>query len=279
MNIFTKISELKEHLSKIKENGSTIGFVPTMGALHAGHLSLLRQAKQENDTSICSIFVNPLQFNNSEDFRKYPKPIENDIDILSSVNCDILFNPSEKEIYPEPYNTIFNFNDLDKYMEGAFRPGHFNGVAVVVKRLFDIIEPDNAYFGEKDFQQLTIIKYLVKTHTIPVNIVACPIVRETDGLAMSSRNTRLTSEERKVAPLIYQILSEVKRIYKSKTIEEIKRFVEDNLHKFQPMKLEYFEIVNIETLEPVSVVDDSSSCIACIAVYVGNIRLIDNIKF
>ena len=279
MNVFTKIVEIKEYLSKLRANGLTIGFVPTMGALHEGHLSLLRKAKQENDICICSIFVNPLQFNNIEDLIKYPRPIEKDIDILTSVNCAILFNPSEKEIYPEPGNTIFDFGGLDKYMEGASRPGHFNGVAVIVNKLFEIINPNKAYFGEKDYQQLTIIKYLVKALNIPVKIVACPTLRESDGLAMSSRNLRLSSEERKVAPLIYSTLSEIKKMYKSNTIEDIKRFVKNSIHKCPLMKLEYFEIVNTETLVPVNVIDDSYSRIACIAVYLGNIRLIDNIKF
>lgn len=279
MNIFNKVVECKEDISKQKGNGITIGFVPTMGALHEGHISLLKKAKKENDISVCSIFVNPLQFNNIEDLRKYPKSIENDIHILSSVNCDILFNPSEKEIYPVPDNTIFDLGSLDKYMEGASRPGHFNGVAVIVKRLFDIIEPDKAYFGEKDFQQLAVIKYLVKTHTIPIEIIACPILREADGLAMSSRNIRLSSNERTAAPLIYNTLCEARKMHKSKTVEEIKRFVENSIHNCPLMKLEYFEIANTETLEPVNIIDDPSLCIACIAVYLGNIRLIDNIKF
>jgi len=280
MNVYNKITELKEYLSNLREKSLTIGFVPTMGALHEGHLSLLKKAKMDNDICVCSIFVNPIQFNNAVDFARYPNPIENDTHLLSSVNCDILFNPSEKEIYPEPDKTIYDLGTLDKNMEGAFRPGHFNGMAVIVKKLFDLIEPDKAYFGEKDFQQMAIIKYLVKSYNIPVEIIACPILRESDGLAMSSRNTRLSFEERKSAPLIYKTLIEAKEMYKSNIkVEEIKRWVGKSIQNCLLMKLEYFEIVNTETLEPINFIDDSFFCTACIAVYLGNIRLIDNIKF
>ena len=280
MNIYNKIIEIKEYLYKQRESGLTIGFVPTMGALHEGHLSLLKKARTENDICVCSIFVNPIQFNSSEDLKKYPRPIENDINLLSSVNCDILFNPTEKEVYPKPDNTIYDLGNLDKYMEGAFRPGHFNGVAVIVKKLFDITRPDRAYFGEKDFQQLAVIKYLVKSKNIPVEIIGCPIIREPDGLAMSSRNIRLSGDERKLAPLIYKTLSDAKKMFNSNvSIGEIKRQVEKYIYNCSLMKLEYFEIVNTGTLEPVNVINDPSSIIACIAVCLGNIRLIDNIKF
>jgi pantoate--beta-alanine ligase len=280
MKVFTIITELRKYISKSREKGLTIGFVPTMGALHEGHLSLLKKAKTDNDICICSIFVNPIQFNNSDDLKKYPRPIENDINLLSSVDCDILFNPSEKEIYSEANKTLYDLGTLDKYMEGTFRPGHFNGVAVIVKKLFDIIEPNKAYFGEKDFQQLAVIKYLVKSKNIPVKIIGCSIIREPDGLAMSSRNSRLSREEKKIAPLIYKTLSDAKKMFKSNNnVEEIKKHVKNCINNCPLMKLEYFEIVYTETLEPVGNLDNPTPCVACIAVYLGNIRLIDNIKF
>ena len=219
MQLFSKITEIKEFLSFQKKNSLKIGFVPTMGALHEGHISLLEKAKKENDICVCSIFVNPIQFNNNEDLKKYPRNIESDILYLKSVGCDVLFLPSEEEMYPEPDKTIYDFNGLDKYMEGTFRPGHFNGVAVVVKKLFDIVEPNKAYFGEKDFQQLSIIKYLTKALELPVTIVPCTTMRENDGLAMSSRNKLLTPEERNIAPIIYQTLNSAKKNYKNYSVE------------------------------------------------------------
>ena len=250
-----------------------------MGALHEGHISLLEKAKKENDVCACSIFVNPIQFNNSEDLKKYPRNIESDIIYLKSVGCDVMFSPSEEEMYPKPDKTIYNFNGLDKYMEGAFRPGHFNGVAVVVKKLFDIIEPDNAYFGEKDFQQLAIIKYLTKALNLPVTIVPCATMRESDGLAMSSRNKLLTAEERKIAPIIYQTLTHAKKNYRSFNIDELKKWVIAEIDSCSMLKTEYFEIVNKENIKPVLSINDIEKCIGCIAVHLGKVRLIDNIKF
>ena len=240
---------------------------------------MLNRAKKENDFCVCSIFVNPIQFNNSEDLKKYPRNIENDIIYLKSVGCDVLFSPSEEEMYPESDKTIYNFNGLDRYMEGAFRPGHFNGVAVVVKKLFDIIEPDNAYFGETDFLQLAIIKYLTKKLNLPVNIIPCSTMRESDGLAMSSRNKLLTPEERKIAPFIYQTLNIAKKNYKNYNVEEIKKWVTAEIDGNSIMKTEYFEIVNKKNLEPVSAFNEIENCIGCIAVNIGKVRLIDNINF
>jgi len=279
MEIFHGIYEIKEYVSLYKNQGATIGFVPTMGALHKGHIALIERAKKENNLCVCSIFVNPIQFNNKEDLTKYPRTIESDIKILDQVNCDILFAPSEKEIYPEPDSTIYDLGGLDKLMEGAFRPGHFNGVAVVMKKLFDIVEPHRAYFGEKDFQQLGIIKYFVKKNNIPVEVVPCPTIREPDGLAMSSRNALLTAEERKVAPLIYQTLEKAGEIYKLCSLEELKTYVVSEIESCPQMKIEYFEVVHSETLEPVNNFNEPAKCIACIAVYLGKVRLIDNIKF
>ncbi len=279
MKIFYKISEIKEYLLLQKALGVKIGFIPTMGTLHSGHLSLIRRAKADNLVSVCSIFINPLQFNNKEDLENYPKSLDSDIIKLESVNCDILFSPSEKEMYPEAENTIYDLCGLDKYMEGAFRPGHFNGVVVVVKKMFDIIEPLKAYFGEKDFQQLAIITNFVKKYHIPVEIIPCPTIREDDGLAMSSRNVRLLPAERKAAPLIYKTLYKAREMAPTSSIEKLKKWVINELKKDSLLKLEYFEIVDCESLEPVNNLAGHKKCIACIASYAGNVRLIDNINF
>jgi pantoate--beta-alanine ligase len=279
MKIFYKILEIKEFLSTQKKDNLKIGFIPTMGALHKGHTSLIEKAKQENDLCVCSIFVNPIQFNNTEDLKKYPRNLEKDISELTSVNCDILFTPSEKEMYPEPSNVIYDLDGLDKNMEGAYRPGHFNGVAVVVKKLIDIIEPNKIYFGEKDYQQLTILKNLVKKFKISTTIVPCATVRENDGLAMSSRNKLLTPEERKIAPLIYQTLTKAKNIYSKYNVNDLKSWVVAEINKCPLMKTEYFEVVDKDTLEPVSAFDKPERCICCVAVYLGKVRLIDNINF
>ncbi|NVN95319.1 MAG: pantoate--beta-alanine ligase [Bacteroidetes bacterium] len=278
MKIFETITETQLYLQKNKNDKNKIGFVPTMGALHQGHLNLVKQAKSENDIVVVSIFVNPIQFNNEEDLLKYPRTLQKDADLLQKVGCYIIFAPNEKEIYPEPDTTIYNFGLLDKVMEGKFRPGHFNGVAIVVKKLFDIVMPDNAYFGEKDYQQLQIIKSLVKQMNIPVNIIPCPIVREVDGLAMSSRNMRLTDEERKVAPFIYQILLQAKGKMNKLSPKEITQWVNRQIEIQPLLRMEYFEVVNATTLLPISNWDDCEHAIGCIAVFLGNIRLIDNIN-
>ena len=278
MEIFETITETQLYLQKNKNDKNKIGFVPTMGALHQGHLNLVKQAKSENDIVVVSIFINPIQFNNEEDLLKYPRTLQKDADLLQKVGCNIIFAPNEKEIYPEPDTTIYNFGLLDKVMEGKFRPGHFNGVAIVVKKLFDIVMPDNAYFGEKDYQQLQIIKSLVKQMNIPVNIISCPIVREVDGLAMSSRNMRLTDEERKVAPFIYQILLQAKGKMNKLNPKEITQWVNRQIEIQPLLRMEYFEVVNATTLLPISNWDDCEHAIGCIAVFLGNIRLIDNIN-
>jgi pantoate--beta-alanine ligase len=226
---------------------------------------------------VCSIFVNPIQFNNKSDLEKYPRETESDIEKLKKNGCDLLFMPSEEEMYPEPVTTVFDFDQLGKVMEGQYRPGHFNGVAIVVKKLFEIIEPDRAYFGEKDFQQLAIVRHMNKTLDKPVQIVACSTVREQDGLAMSSRNTRLTTGERALAPFIYQVLKGVKNNAGKQSVEELKRWVSNQFDKYPAMRLEYFEIVEMQTLTPIEKWNNSPNIIACIAVYLGNVRLIDNI--
>lgn len=254
-----------------------------MGALHRGHLSLINRANAENNISVVSIFVNPLQFNEKSDLDKYPRTIKEDSDKLKSAHCDVLFNPSTEEIYPkdpgkeETQNLPFNLEGLDTIMEGLHRPGHFQGVCVVVKKLFDIIEPAKAYFGEKDFQQVAIIKCMVKTLGLPVEVIACPIVRETDGLAMSSRNVLLNAEERKSASQIYAALSSAKEKRKNSSIADIKNWVEIQINKVPFLRLEYFEIVNSETLLPVQAWEETKRLRACIAVKVGAVRLIDNI--
>lgn len=277
MKILEKIKDTSDHLQEIRNGNISIGFVPTMGALHKGHLSLIKEAKKENGYVTCSIFVNPIQFNNKNDLQVYPRDINRDIKLLESAGCDFLFHPSETEMYPEPVNEVFDFGNLDKVMEGLFRPGHFNGVAVVVKKLFEILKPDRAYFGLKDYQQLVIIHKVVSDFKLSVEIVPCSTVREEDGLAMSSRNQLLSKTERMQAAMIYEALKMVKIQSGYLTINEIKRFIENLFLKTKTTKLEYFEIVDMYTLKPLTTWAQSSNVIACIAVYVGNVRLIDNI--
>jgi len=277
MEIFKTIGEIQNFLNGKKNKGLTIGFVPTMGALHQGHLSLVERSIEENDHTVCSIFVNPIQFNRKEDLLKYPRDTESDIQKLEESGCNTVFCPEVEEIYPESPTEYYDFGNLDKIMEGAFRPGHFNGVAVVVKRLFEIIKPDRAYFGEKDFQQLAIVQDMVRQLNIPVLIVPCSIVREKDGLAMSSRNQRLTENERKLAPFIYQTLKEAQERAKKSSVDELKNWVLKQFHAHKDFKLEYFEIVDMKTLLQVKTWSESENIIACIAAFLGNIRLIDNI--
>lgn len=277
MNIYYTISETQGFVNECRQKKIKIGFVPTMGALHLGHLSLIERAKAENDIVIASIFVNPIQFNNIEDLKKYPRTLEKDASLLQSIGCDAIFAPSEAEMYPEPDTSVYDFGMLDKVMEGKFRPGHFNGVAVVVKRLFDIVKPDNAYFGEKDYQQLQIIKAMVVQKNLAVNIIPCPIVREADGLAMSSRNIRLSPEERAAAPFIHKTLSEAKEKAKELSPVELTTWVLNQIQTQEMMKTEYFEIVDTSTLLAISEWNDSEHAIGCIALFLGNVRLIDNI--
>jgi len=255
-----------------------IGFVPTMGALHEGHLALVRQARRENEIVVVSIFVNPIQFNNSEDLEKYPRNLDYDLELLKEVGCDIVFAPETAEMYPEKPTETYHFGALETVMEGAFRPGHFNGVAVVVKRLFDLTKPTAAYFGEKDFQQLAVIRALVEQENLAVEIVACPTVREHDGLAMSSRNARLSEEDRRIAPQIQKILRDCRDLVDVFTPVQLKTFAEEQLKKIPRTKLEYFEIVNAKTLQPIEKWDDCPRRVACVAIWLGDVRLIDNVK-
>lgn len=283
MHIFSTINETKNYLKDLKKRGKKIGFVPTMGALHPGHITLLQKAKKENEIAVSSIFVNPLQFNDKKDLDKYPKTLEKDIESLKRANCDVLFTPSVEEMYPTladlpVSNKIIDLGTLDKIMEGKQRPGHFQGVCVVVKKLFEIVEPDKAYFGEKDFQQLAIIKHMTKSFGIPVEIIPCQTVRETDGLAMSSRNTLLSTEERKNASLIFKTLSAAKERSKTLSVTELQKWVEQEINKSHFLKLEYFDVVNAETLEPIAKWEEAKNIRACIAVKAGAVRLIDNIQ-
>jgi len=278
MKTFSSIKETISFLEQQKIAGKSIGFVPTMGALHEGHLALMRQAKKENDLLVVSIFVNPVQFNNADDLKKYPRTPEADTKKLERVQCDVLFAPDTEEMYPEEITVQYDFGGLDKVMEGAFRPGHFNGVAVVVKKLFDIINPDRAYFGEKDFQQLTLIKKLTVIEKIPVEIVSCPIVRETDGLAMSSRNRLLSAKERKIAPFIYKTLQEAKHRRNHICANPLRQMIINIFEGNKQFRLEYFDIVNDETLQPISQWNDKIGTVACVAVWLGSVRLIDNIR-
>jgi pantoate--beta-alanine ligase len=276
MESFSTVSGLQKNLNHIWSTGKSIGFVPTMGALHQGHLSLIEEAVKENDLTVCSIYVNPVQFNNQDDLKNYPREIESDIAKLQSAGCDLLFNPTDQEVFPEPVSETFDFGNLDKVMEGKFRPGHFNGVAIVVRRLFEIVKPTRAYFGLKDYQQLLIIHKMTRDAGLPVEIVPCPIIREENGLAMSSRNQRLSHSERKQAGLIYDTLQMVKIRSGFSTIRETIFYVEQQFKRKRNLKLEYFEIVDMYTLKPLQTWSESNTVIACIAVWVGKVRLIDN---
>jgi pantoate--beta-alanine ligase len=277
MLILETIKETTSRINKVKNKNHSVGFVPTMGSLHEGHLYLIREAKKNNDFVACSIFVNPIQFNNKTDLQKYPRDIDRDIALLQTAGCDLLFYPSENEMYPEPASEVFDFGNLDKVMEGKFRPGHFNGVAIVVKKLLEITIPDKAYFGLKDFQQLVIIQTMVDQLKLPVEIIPCPTMRESDGLAMSSRNQLLNPSDRKKAPMIFEALKQVKDRINNSTIQELKNYIEELFLETENTKLEYFEIVDMKTLEPAITVSKNNQLIACIAVYFGNVRLIDNI--
>jgi len=275
-----EVIETKEVLARtLRHYGDSrvsIGFVPTMGALHTGHISLVEQCRRENGIAVASIFVNPTQFNDTNDLANYPRTLEEDLDKLSSVGCDFVFVPSVEEMYPEKDTRVFDFGLLDKVMEGAHRPGHFNGVAQIVSKLFDAVQPDRAYFGEKDFQQLAIIRRMVAMMNIPVQIIGCPIVREADGLAMSSRNMRLTPEQRRNAPVIARTLFTIKEKIETMPLDELKKWVVEQIDSTSGLKTEYFEIVDRDTLQPVSQFK-GNALQACIAVHAGIIRLIDNV--
>jgi len=279
METFTSKNLFKDRLQSLKVQNKTIGFVATMGALHKGHLSLIDCAKNGNDVTAASIFVNPTQFNEREDFKKYPRNFDKDLDFLSKQGCDIAFTPSEEEMYPEPDNRQFDFGELQNVMEGAHRPGHFNGVTQIVSKLLEIIQPNKAYFGEKDFQQLAIIRELTKQLNLNTEIVGCPIIRETDGLAMSSRNKRLSPDERNNAALISKVLFRGKEMAGKKSVQNLKEWMKNQLNKNPYINVEYIEIANENNLQPIQSWKDAENIRAFAAAWVGNVRLIDNVKF
>ncbi len=280
MLIFNRQIDLKDHLKSISAPKTTIGFVPTMGALHQGHLSLMQQSLKENDFTVISIFVNPTQFNNPEDLAKYPRTLEHDMDKIKSVSDQVIvYAPSVDDIYKG--NTIsqsFDFDGLENQMEGRHRPGHFDGVGTVVKRLFEIVNPTNAYFGEKDFQQLQIVKKLVQKLKMPVNIIGRPIFREPNGLAMSSRNERLSASEKEKAAIIYKTLNQAKKQFGTKSAKQVSDWVKKSFDKQNDFRLEYFEIADESTLLPCIRKSKSKKYRAFIAVFVNEIRLIDTIS-
>ncbi len=279
MKVVKTISELKSLVKGFKQDNKVVGLVPTMGALHAGHKSLVDRARAENDIVVVSVFVNPTQFNNKQDLATYPRTEERDCALLEAAGCDVVFMPSVEEVYPEPDNRQFDLGAVAEVMEGAHRPGHFNGVAQIVSKLFAFVEPDHAYFGEKDFQQIAVIRKMVELEGFKLQIVACPIKREDDGLALSSRNVRLTPEQRQLAPNIYRILKESCTFAQSHTVAETEKFVVDSLNALPQMEVEYYSIVNALTMQPVSDWADASEITGCITVYCGEVRLIDNIAY
>ena len=279
MKVFNTVKELKNELASYRAEGKTIGLVPTMGALHDGHLSLVKRAKQECDIVVVSDFVNPIQFNNQHDLETYPRTLDEDVEKLRGVDCDYVFAPSVEEMYPTPSTDKYSFGILEEVMEGPRRPGHFSGVAVVVRRLFDIVEPQKAFFGEKDFQQLAIIKNLVQQINYDIEIVPCPIVRADDGLALSSRNKRLSPENRAKAPKIHATLSAATEKMNSMSVDEVKQWVMDVFTQDPAFEPEYFEIVEDVTLQPVASWDEAEGVVGCIAVWMDDVRLIDIIRF
>jgi pantoate--beta-alanine ligase len=279
MKLVHTVQELRAELDIQRRAGKKIGLVPTMGALHEGHASLVRRAVKENDIVVVSDFVNPTQFNDKNDLLKYPRTLEADCELLEKEGAAYVFAPSVEEVYPEPDTRQFSYAPLDTVMEGKYRPGHFNGVCQVVSKLFMMVEPDKAYFGEKDFQQLAIIREMVKQMNFPLEIVGCPIVRESDGLALSSRNARLSEEQRKQALEISQTLFKSQEYAASHTLEETQKFVEDGIAAAEGLELEYFEIVDGMTLQKIASWEDTDYVVGCITVFCGEVRLIDNIKY
>lgn len=279
MKVIKSIAEISEILSKLREEGKTIGLVPTMGALHQGHVSLVERSVQETDVTVVSIFVNPTQFNNPDDLKTYPRTLEKDLKLLLKASANLVFAPSENEMYPQPDTRIFKFGHLDQVMEGKNRPGHFNGVAQIVSRLFEIVNPHKAYFGQKDFQQVAVIKQMVNQLNLPVEIVPCPIIREEDGLAMSSRNMLLTPLQRKNVPLISQTLFKARNFVSKISVSELKKWVIDQINANSCLEVEYFHIVDDTTLESIQDWDQPNIKVGCITVQVGDVRLIDNIIF
>lgn len=277
MIVIEKIADLQAY---IKEKAAkSVGFVPTMGALHDGHISLITRCVAENDLCVASVFVNPTQFNDKADLERYPRTPEADCAMLEAAGCDVVFMPSVQEMYPEEDTRQFNFGSLETVMEGKYRPGHFNGVAQIVSKLFDAVQPHKAYFGEKDFQQVAIIRAMVEQLQYPIEIIACPIIREESGLARSSRNTLLTDEQRKKAALIAKVLAKSTTFVHSKSVSATIAWVEEQFKDDAEFRMDYYEIVDGNTLQSIQNWEDSAFIVGCIAVYCGKIRLIDNIHY
>lgn len=279
MIVVETVDKLRAFLAAARAEGKNVGLVPTMGALHEGHASLVQRSVAENDVTVVSVFVNPTQFNDKGDLERYPRTLDADCALLSSLGANYVFAPSEEEVYPEPDTRVFDFAPLDKVMEGVYRPGHFNGVAQIVSKLFMYVEPDRAYFGEKDFQQLAIIREMVRQLGFKLQVVGCPIVREKDGLALSSRNTLLTPEQRITALAISKTLFASLDYAKLHTLTETKQMVEQAIAGTEGLELEYYEVVDGNTLQPVASWDDTDYIVGCITVYCGKVRLIDNIRY
>ena len=281
MEIINSVKELKDKLYIHKSQKRSIGLVPTMGALHKGHISLVEKCSKENDITVVSIFVNPTQFNDKKDLERYPRTLEADCKLLGNIKVDIVFAPSVEEIYPEPDTRTFSYPPTDTVMEGKYRPGHFNGVCQIVSKLFDFVEPDKAYFGEKDFQQVAVIKAMVKDKKYNIEIIQCPIIRENDGLALSSRNALLTSQERLIAVNISKVLKNSIEYSLSHSLNETREWVINQINSTEGLKIEYYEIVDGETLNSIDKWEDSNYIVGCITVFCGStpIRLIDNIKY
>lgn len=279
MEVIRTVDGLRDRVRAARNAGRSIGLVPTMGALHAGHISLIQRARRENDVVVVSVFVNPTQFNNPDDLRTYPRTEEADCAKLREAGVDVAFIPTVEEVYPEPDTRQFDLGAVAEVMEGAMRPGHFNGVAQVVSKLFAMTEPDRAYFGEKDFQQIAVIRRMVELEGFDIDIVACPICREDDGLALSSRNVRLTDEQRAIAPAIHRTLASSVDWAAGHSLEETKRYVIDTVNSFPHMEVEYFEIADPLTMQPLTEWSEGKEAVGCITVYCGDVRLIDNIKY
>lgn len=278
MKVYNFIVDIQRFVEEKHNSGLKVGFVPTMGALHDGHLSLINRAKKENDIVVSSVFVNPIQFNNPTDLEKYPRTPELDIEKLKQAGCDAVFMPSVDEMYPEKVEDHYDFGDLERVMEGACRPGHFNGVAIVVRKLFEIVNPDRAYFGEKDFQQLAIIKKMVLNLNMNLEIVPCPIIRENDGLAMSSRNVRLNETERAIAPQIYATLNDAASHKPEMTPAELRQYALDKFAKIKEFDVEYVEITDEINLKSIENWNECEHARIFVALQLGPVRLIDNVR-
>ena len=282
MKVINKTSDLQAIIKQFKNDGKSIGLVPTMGALHKGHLSLVKNSISNNDITVVSIFVNPTQFNNPNDLASYPRTVDKDLELLQTVGCDVVFAPEADDIYSKSETDSrfeFDFEGLDKVMEGKFRPRHFNGVVQIVSKLFDLVRPNRAYFGEKDFQQLAIIRLMTRRYNLPIEIVPCPIVREDSGLALSSRNSLLKDNEKQVAQHIYAVLNESRQFVPQTEVEELKQCVIAAIEQKPELKVEYFDIVDGHTLKSIGKWDEFDYIVGCITVFCGNVRLIDNICY